>query len=302
MKPTMDLIVYYEGADSIESWVSKLLPGYTPTFKKLPTSNKQQAFALLPKYVSDILYLDKPDIIISGTIDGIHEKPIFSIELAGCTPQYQHALQRFPRMLASVENKCPSILIMALEKSENNGGERLYRRSQAIDYGAVRLMDIFGVPAFVFDWPTKDGSLQYEGSDSLPPLSSLEMQELSAYLLDAIVAFKNADYMAALMKQPRTRTLIDKSRQRAYGKGAPTIERPGGGTGAASRVKLDKLKTKDLFNKIIKEGRSTKKLYNHVPAHIMSRTESVVMYPSRVVKHAGDPYAVSYTHLTLPTN
>ena len=42
MIPPMDLIVYYEGANSIESWVSKLLPGYTPTFKKLPTSNKQE--------------------------------------------------------------------------------------------------------------------------------------------------------------------------------------------------------------------------------------------------------------------
>lgn len=290
MNPPMDLIVYYEGANSIESWVSKLLPGYKPVFKKLPTSNKQEAFALLPKYVSDILYLDKPDIIISGTVDGIHEKPIFSIELAACTPQYQHALQRFPRMLASVENKCPSILIMALEKSENNGGARLYRRSQAIDYGAVRLMDIFGVPAFVFDWPTKDGTLQFEGSDALPPLNSVEMKELSAYLLDAISAFINADYMAALMKQPRTRALIDKSRQRAYGDGAPTIERPGGGTGAASKVKLEKLKTTDLLAKIISDGRSTKSLLNHVPAHIKSRTESVVMYPTRVVKHAGDPY------------
>lgn len=290
MTTAMNLVVYYEGANSIESWVSKLLPGHSPRFKKLPTSNKQESFSQLPKYVSDILYLDKPDIIISGSVDGIHEKPIFSIELASCTPQYQHALQRFPRMLASVENGCPSILIMPMEKAENSGGERSYRRSQAIDYGAVRLMDIFGVPAFVFDWPTKNGALLYEGSDGLPPLQSNEMKELSAYLLDAITAFRNADYMGALMRQPRTRALTDQSRQRAYGAGAPTIERPGGGTGAASQVKLEKLKTSDVLDKIIADKRSTRALLSHIPSHIMSRQDSVVMYPTRVIQHAGDPY------------
>ena len=122
--------------------MKKMLHGEKLTFKKLPIKNNEKSFTTLPKYVADILYLDKPDIIISGSTDGIHEKPIFSIEFAGCTPQYQHALQRFPRMLASVENGCPSILIIPPKKRENIGN-RIYNRSQAIDYGAVRLMDIY---------------------------------------------------------------------------------------------------------------------------------------------------------------
>lgn len=290
MTVKMDLVIYYEGANSIEAWVSKLLPGYAPTFKKLPTSNSQDAFARLPKYVADILYLDKPDIIISGSTDGIHEKPIFSIELASCTPQYQHALQRFPRMLASVESQCPSILIMPLEKAENSGGDRFYKRSPAIDYGAVRLMDIYGVPAFVFDWPTSNGSLEFDGADNLPPIASNEMRELSSYLLDAILAFQNVEYMPSLMKKPSTRALIDKLRQRAYAEGAPSIARPGGGSGAASSAKLDKMSTVDLFNKVVTDGRATRKFLDRVPQHIVSREESVVMYPTRVAKHAGDPY------------
>jgi hypothetical protein len=116
------------------------------------------------------------------------------------------------------------------------------------------------------------------------------MKELSSYLLDAIDAFRNADYIAALMKLPRTVELIDKSRQIAYNGGAPTITRPGGGIGAASKVKLDKFKTNDLFSKILADGRSTTKFLSEVPSHIKARTESIVMYPTRFMKKAGDPY------------
>ncbi|OCY13312.1 MAG: hypothetical protein BEV12_24245 [Microcystis aeruginosa CACIAM 03] len=111
----MELIIYYEGSTSTKDWIDALLPRHSKVFRRLPTANKGADFTMLPRYVADILYLDKPDIIISGSTDGIHEKPIFSIEFAGCTPQYQHALQRFPRMLASVENGCPSIVYHASE-------------------------------------------------------------------------------------------------------------------------------------------------------------------------------------------
>ena len=164
----MDLIVYYEGGDEVRDWASELLDGNALTFWDLPTQNSNSSFANLPKYVADILYLDKPDIIISGTTDGVHEKPIFSIELAACTPQYQHSLQRFPRMLASATNQCPSILIMAPKKAENMAGTRVYQRSQAIDYAAVRLMDVFQVPAFVFDWPENAGYPQHHPKHIAP--------------------------------------------------------------------------------------------------------------------------------------
>ncbi len=286
----MELIIYYEGSDSTKYWVDRLLPDHRKSFKKLPTANKGSDFTLLPRYVADILYLDKPDIIISGSTDGIHEKPIFSIEFAGCTPQFQHALQRFPRMLASVENGCPSIVIMPQNKRENSGGVRNYNRSQAIEYGAVRLMDVFGVPAFVFDWPVVDGVMQHEEGDTLPPLSSPEMAELSEYINDAILAFRNVDYMASLLRMPRTRKLVEHARSKAYRAGSPSVDRPGGGDGKATGARLDLMLTSDLLAKAVSDRPRTAKMVDVVPDFIRSREKSLVMYPTRVVKHAGDPY------------
>ena len=49
---------------------------------------------------------------------------------------------------------------MPSTKRENSVGLRLYKRSQAIDYAAFRLMELFSVPAFVLDWPSdKNGYL-----------------------------------------------------------------------------------------------------------------------------------------------
>ena len=95
----MEVIAYYEGDISVTSWLSNLLNGVLITFRKLPTQNNSADYADLPSYVSDILYLDKPDLILAVSVQG-HEKPLLSVEFASCTPQYQHALQRFSRMLA----------------------------------------------------------------------------------------------------------------------------------------------------------------------------------------------------------
>ena len=86
----MDLIAYYEGDLSVVHWLQNLLCGRSISFRKMPARNDSADYADLPSYVSDILYLDKPDLILAALVDG-HEKPLLSIEFATCTPQYQHA-------------------------------------------------------------------------------------------------------------------------------------------------------------------------------------------------------------------
>lgn len=292
----MDLIVYYEGADSIKDWITSLL-GQTCEFRAIPTTNNSEAFARLPSYIADILYLDKPDLIISGVPDGIHERPIFSIELAACTPQYQHAIQRFSRMVASVSNLCPSILIMAKRKVENDGGVRMYNRSAAVDYGAVRLMDIFAVPALVVDWPDKDGTLLFEGADTLPPLSSPEMKTLATFLRQAVKVFPTLDYIGALTQLALTQQLVDATRARAYVNGAPSIASPGGATGRGANLEL--VKTVDLVQRLLDEGRATAAAIAQLPPHFLSREYSLLFFPTRVVKKAGDPYVGMLTYYDI---
>ena len=289
----MDLIVYYDapqgiGSQALQHWVEALI-GSQCTFKSLPNSNNSAAFTQLPAYVADILYLDKPDVIITA-ISGIHERPICSIELAGCTPQYQHAIQRFSRMLASAGNGCPSVVIMPRRKRENQGGPRFYSRSPAISYGAVRLMDIYNVPAFVLDWPDDDGMLEHEGSDPLPPLASEPMLMLSQFIAEAIRAFATLDFLGVLWKGSVTRRLLDATRRDAYGSGAPTIASPGGGGGAGGVANLDLISTTDLLTRMLQEGRASQEVIAQIPPHIRARHSSLLFYPTRLVKKAGDPY------------
>ena len=286
----MELIAYYEGSDQTQDWLNTVLDRQDIIYKKIPTQNNSIDFTKLPAYVADILYLDKPDIIISGSIDGEHEKPIFSVEFASCTPQYQHALQRFSRMMASVVNGCPSVIIIPKRKRENDEGIRTYKRSRAIEYGAVRLMDIFRTPAFIFDWEDDDGILKMEGTTGLPEIETDSIKELKLLLSNAIDQFHNIDYVNALWRLPISKKLLDETRVRAYTGGTPSIDQPGGGSGGSSQSKLDLIKTTDLIEKIENKSRTHKAQIKKISDFIHDREFSLVFYPTRITAHAGDPY------------
>lgn len=290
----MNIVAYYEGDESVKDWLCALL-NINIKFKKMPTGNYSSDFFLLPSYISDILFLDKPDIIIAGSVDNIHEKPIFSIEFASCTPQFQHALQRFSRMVASVSNGCPSLIIMPENKLENsssnesgNGKNRTYQRSQAVEYGAVRLMDIYNIPAFIFDWPVNAGIMENENNTNYPLISSDSMQSLKKLIIDAIKAFEDIDYIGALWRSSEVRKCVDHMRYRAYKGGVPTITSPGGGLTKKCRPNLELVKTNDLILKL--QNLFGEDIINQIPDFIVSREESVVFYPTRIIEHAGDPY------------
>jgi hypothetical protein len=283
-----NLIAYYEGDDSVKNWLDKLTGINNIIYKKIPSSNKSDDFINLPSYVSDILYLDKPDVILAGTINGVHEKPILSIEFASCTPQYQHSLQRFSRMMASVVNRCPSVLIIPKCKAENQGLGTIYNRSKAVEYGAVRLNDIFLTPAFIFDWPDTFGILINEPGMQLPLINSESINKFKRLLLDAIDSFSNLDYISALKSKPIIRQLTDELRTSAYENGTPTPAAPGGGR--RSNAKLDVVKTTTLLRDIQSSIPGLSKSLKSLPEYFMSREECLVFYPSRITSHAGDPY------------
>lgn len=286
----MKLIAYYEGSIKTEEWLNGLLNRTDIDYRKLPTQNISKQFTQLPAYISDILYLDKPDIILSGSLDGEHEKPIFSIEFAACTPHYQHSVQRFSRMMASVVNACPSIIIIPKAKRENDQGKRLYKRSRAIEYGAVRLMDIYNTPAFIFDWEDEDGILKNEGSTGLPLMNTDSINQLKILLSNSIAQFHNIDYIGALWRMPIVKQIVDQARERAYSGGAPSIARPGGGTGGTSKSKLDLVETAELIESIKKKSGIHKAQIKKISSFIILRDESLLFYPTRVTAHAGDPY------------
>jgi hypothetical protein len=118
------------------------------------------------------------------------------------------------------------------------------------------------------------------------------MRRLGRYLRQAIVAFEQIDYLGALQRLDLTQRLVDETRVAAYAGGAPTIERPGGGAGAAAgaQAKLDLIPTTDLIKRLAAEGRATPVSISQLPDHFRSREQSLLFYPTRVAAHAGDPY------------
>jgi hypothetical protein len=290
----MALLVYYDSpqgvpSNALEAWVRGLLAPRQCDFRVLPDSNNSPAFTQLPSYVADILYLDKPDIIISG-VSGVYERPICSIEFAGCTPQYQHAVQRFSRMMASAANDCPSVVIMPRRKVENQGGARAYNRSAAISYGASKLMDIFGVPAHVLDWPDEDGVLLLHDGESLPPLNSNPIRKLRDFVAAAVLAFETLDFVGTLSRSSIARELLDATREDAYRGGAPTIANPGGGVRQGGAANLELIQTDEFIARLQADGRADPHVIGQIPPHIRGREQSLLFYPTRLVRKAGDPY------------
>ncbi|MCG3776676.1 MAG: hypothetical protein JW395_3536 [Nitrospira sp.] len=289
----MNLIAYYEGDPGVEGWLSGLLPpAHKIEMRKIPQSNNSDAFVRLPSYVRDILYLDKPDLILSACVDGIHERPLLSLDFAMCTPQYQHALQRFSRMVASVTNGCPSAIVFPMNKAENSGSGTTYHRSQALEFGAVRLMDIYRTPAVIFDWPDSSGVLETDPTFSgYPPLSSPQMGLLKQFILEAISSFSSSDYLGALNRSDVVVDATHRMRARAYSGSYPTIAAPGGGaTGKTSQSKLTLKPTTDVLDEVSHLSKRHHAMLKDLPPFIRNREKSLAFYPTRIVKHAGDPY------------
>ena len=278
--------IYYAGSDSEKKWIKRALPkGLLIKWQKLPGTNAGKLFFSSPNYVTDILYLDKPDFIISAQKKGSHEKPIVSIEYSACTPQYQHGIQRFSRMLASATQATPSIIIIPKQKKANSDNQ-IYTRTKAIAYGAVKIKEIFNVPAYIFDWPEKKGILNHS---SLPNLKDVRLLPFKKLLKEMLFAFDDSSYLKTLVKSKISINESQKIQEEAFASGAPTIMNPGGGIGNVG-AKLDKVKTSELIKTIIAKLPKWKHTLSSLPTYFTQRKESVVFYPTRIIDHAGDPY------------
>lgn len=291
----MDIIVYFEGDESVKAWLNSIIDTkHNVIYKKMPLKNASAGYADLPAYVSDILYLDKPDLIISMIHEG-HEKPLLSIEFSGSTPQYQHALQRFSRMLASATVDCPSVLIIPFRKRANSSAS-IYTRSTSVEYGAVKLVDIFQTPCFVLDWESDaQGFLMNQPSTQYPLISSPGISSLKDLIQACIASRQDINYSHSLFQKKIVHKLIDENRANAYRNGPPSISNPSGGS-RASRVKLDLLDTNNLLNDISNLSPFHQQLCTQAPEFIKDRKESLVFYPKRIIKKSGDPYVgmISY--------
>lgn len=128
-----------------------------PILKKLYESdaNNSKNFHALPDHIKQILYLDAPDIIVE-----IDSEPIFSIEISQEAGTGHNAFQRFARLAASVENGVPALYIypdatIITRKKDSGQSDVGWDRLNPLIFHALdQVMNIHGIPALLFYFPT----------------------------------------------------------------------------------------------------------------------------------------------------
>lgn len=113
-------------------------------------ANRPNDFHTVPDHIKKILYLDAPDLIIE-----YDNEPICSIEVSTEAGTGHNVFQRFPRIVASAENRVPSIYIFPeagiVKRGQNTKWDKI---NPNIVSALERTMQIHGVPALLFYHPT----------------------------------------------------------------------------------------------------------------------------------------------------
>lgn len=108
-------------------------------------------FAENPKLIQDILYLDKPDVIVTS---GIPEEPIVGAEFSAEAPSGHDCFQRIPRVAASVEYGIPFAYLFPERKwVERRSGGRWDWYNPLVFQVLLRISRMHGVPSLGFMWP-----------------------------------------------------------------------------------------------------------------------------------------------------
>ncbi|MEA3401285.1 MAG: hypothetical protein U9R79_08620 [Armatimonadota bacterium] len=108
-------------------------------------------FAQNPKLIQDILYLDKPDVIVTA---GRPEEPIVGVEFSAEAPSGHDCFQRIPRVAASVEHGVPFAYLFPERKwVERQSGGRWDQYNPLVFRVLLHISRFHGVPALGFLWP-----------------------------------------------------------------------------------------------------------------------------------------------------
>ncbi len=112
---------------------------------------KGSAFAANPKLIQDILYLDKPDVIVTS---GKPEKPIVGLEFSAEAPTGHDCFQRMARVAASLEYGIPFAYVFPRRRWVRRAGKARWDEYNPLVFKTLAQMSRFhGVPALGFLWP-----------------------------------------------------------------------------------------------------------------------------------------------------
>ncbi|MCE5240274.1 hypothetical protein LLH23_17560 [bacterium] len=150
-----------------------------------------------PAFVQQMLYLDKPDVIVAA---GDPLRPVFGVEISAEAPTGHDAFQRFARIVAAAAQGTPFAYLFPQRKWVTRGTEagRWDQFNPLILRALVQVSRFHNVPALPFLWPAdretghpQQGYLLSESARScLPPARHPEVVALRQFADLAIACYR----------------------------------------------------------------------------------------------------------------
>ncbi len=143
--------VWYGEARHLAEFVVRhtSLQQYSCEFRQI--GEKGSDFAANPKLIQDILYLDKPDVIVTS---GKPEKPIVGLEFSAHAPTGHDCFQPMARVVASLEYGVPFAYVFPQRRWVLRAGKGRWDEYNPLVFKTLVQMSRFhGVPALGFLWP-----------------------------------------------------------------------------------------------------------------------------------------------------
>lgn len=280
--------VWYGESEETARFIAKhtLLRELKPSFRQMYTSG--ESFAENPELIKQILYLDRPDVIVTG---GYPESPIVGVEVSAEAMTGHDVFQRFGRIVAAAEHGTPFAYIFPRKKwVRRAGSERWDFCNPLIFLALLRVTRFHDVPALAFDWQADEehgnphrGKLLCAATDAdLPHPESIETKRMFNFIDAAIEHYlQNRPYIE-MINSP---LFADRERlmwQWFHERGGNTRE-------WSPLTSCEQIPTKDLPN-YIKTHSSVNNL--KLPPHIKAR-DNTLIYKSQSAQFRGDPYAGS---------
>ncbi|OGF29184.1 hypothetical protein A2531_01800 [Candidatus Falkowbacteria bacterium RIFOXYD2_FULL_34_120] len=257
-------------------------------------SNKTDNFAKNPKKIQDMLYLDKPDVIITyQENEQSIEIPVLSLEISEQTPMGQNTFQRFPRAVASAEQGVPFVIIFPEKdwvqrtKKESSGWEMA---SPFVFNGLKKLSEFHNIPVFSVNWACNEKKVSHKGYKSydtkfpnMPDSNSEEMKKLFIFINLLIQNTLGGYQTSKLLENREIKELVEDLDAKRFSRGGDFLKKiPSASSGGI-------VNTKELKNYIEKSPDIKKFDTSTFPDYIKARDESLIFY-SETNNFRADPY------------
>lgn len=250
--------------------------------KKIYTS--AQDFVRNPDAIQRMLYLDRPDIVITT---GDPEVPILALELCAEAPTGHNITQRMARVAAAAEFQIPFAYVFPERKwISRRGGERWDEYNPLPLYAMLQIARFHQCPVLAFFWQASDTSTSQGRLCCDEAFPGVALPDPRQDETQALFRFIDLALRYAQERRPFSEMAFDPSvmaRERFM------WERFSGRPGALESMSPLSA-AKEWSTRALATALSRKGLSISLPAHIRARPRTLV-YSPKVTTFRSDPYA-----------